>query len=147
MRIESQRAKSLLILVVASLYLAACLLPGFWGRGGFLEGGTEIPGWALVLGFPPWCGISWPSLAAMSVSAKWLWEGRLRRAFILACINILPAAYWLPMEVPGRFELRIGYYVWLAGLVVWAAGVGCLRWRDRGKKPQSAKAPNFMNDL
>lgn len=147
MRIESQRAKSSLILVVASLYLAACLLPGFWGRGGFLEGGTEGRGWVLVLGFPPLCCISWPSLAAMFVSAKWLWEDRLQRAFILACINILPAACWLTMGKPGRLELRIGYYVWLAGVVVWAVGVGCLRWRDRGKKPPLSKATNFMNDL
>jgi hypothetical protein len=123
--------KSLLMIVVASLYLAACLLPGFWARGGFFEGGDEVGGWYLVLGFPPSCMLSWPSIVAMLLSAAWLWQGRYRRAFFLGCLNILPGAYWLGMEKPGRFELRIGYYVWLAALVVWPLGVGGLLALDR----------------
>jgi 4-amino-4-deoxy-L-arabinose transferase-like glycosyltransferase len=152
MGIVSQRAKYkyLLTSAVASLYLAACLLPGFWGRGGFLDGGTEVPGWALVLGLPPLCCISWPSLAATIISAQWLWQDRLRPAFILACINILPAvyylpAYWLPM--PRKFELRIGYYLWLAAVVVWAVGVGCFRWRDQRQGQQTSKPKHAMDDL
>jgi hypothetical protein len=124
--------------------LSAARLLGPWWLSG---GGTEFPGWALVLGFPPWCCISWPSLAAMIISAEWLWEDRLRRAFILACINILPAAVWLREKVPGRFELRTGYYVWLAGVIVWAVGVGWLRWRDRAKTPSLLKANNVTDDL
>jgi hypothetical protein len=101
----------------------------------------------MVLGLPPPCIISWPSIAAMIISAKWLWADRPRRAFLLACINILPAASWLAAEEQGRMKLRVGYYVWLAGLVVWALGVGCFVAVDRGKPAVSAKAKSLMDDL
>jgi hypothetical protein len=145
---KSRRTKYLLLTaIVTAFHLAACPLPGFWGRGGLLEGGTVVPGWALVLGLPPLCCISWTSLAALFISAKWLWEDRLRRAFILACINVLPAATWFAACEPGRFELRVGYYVWFAGIVVWAVGVGWLRWTVTAKKPSSPKSFDVMDDL
>src|SRR5579883_1841616 len=97
-----RRAKLSLTCAVASLDLAACLLPGFWGRSGLLDGGTEVPGWAMVLGLPPLCCISWPSLVAMAISAKWLWGGRPRGAFPLACLKILPGASWLFASELGR---------------------------------------------
>src|SRR5262249_31165916 len=97
--------KFLLSALVAAFYLTACLLPGALERGVFLEGGTEAPGWFFVLGFPPLCQLSWPSLIAMYYSAKWLWQGRYRRAFLLGCLNILAPAPFLAMEEPGRFEL------------------------------------------
>ena len=140
-------AKFWLTFVVASLYLAACLLPGFWGRGGFLEGGTEVPGWCMVIGLPPLCCLSWPSILAMYYSAKWVWQDRYQRAFILACLNILPGAYWLAALAPGRFELRSGYYVWLTALVVWAVGVGCLRMMDRGKRPPFSQKKSVRDEL
>jgi hypothetical protein len=144
----ARRAKCWLTLAVASLYLAACLLPGVWGRGGFLECGTEIPGWAMVLGLSPLCCVSWPSLAAMIISAVWLGEDRLRRAFILACINILPVAQFLPAHWSPeacRVELRTDYYIWIAAVVGWAVGVGWLRWRERGARLPS-KAKPVMDD-
>jgi hypothetical protein len=140
-------ARFLLSVVVAGLYLTACLLPGFWGRGGFLEGGETCPGWFIVLGFPPLCQMSWPSLVAMYYSAKWLWRGRYRGAFILGCLNILPGAYWLAMEVPGKFELRAGYYFWFAGLVLWAVGAGGIRWLDLATRPRSSKGNAVLDEL
>jgi len=101
----------------------------------------------MVLGLPPLCSISWPSIIAMYYSAKWVWQDRYRRAFILACLNILPGAYWLVALAPGRFELRSGYCVWLAALIVWAVGVGCLRMLDQGKRPLFKKEKSGFDEV
>ncbi|AGA28712.1 hypothetical protein Sinac_4530 [Singulisphaera acidiphila DSM 18658] len=139
-----RQAKYALTCAVASLYLAACLLPGCWGRGGFLEGGTELPGWFIVLG-PCYCFLNWPSTAAMILSVRRLWKKQTRLAFLMACINLLPVASLLAVEEQGRFELRIGYYLWLAALAVWALGVGCFVLLDR-RKPASSSKPNPIMD-
>lgn len=145
---EAFRAARLsLTVAVVGLYLAVCVLSGFWGRGGFLEGGTDVPGFVLVIGFPPLSCTCWFPIVGMIISARWLWEGRDRRAFILACINILPVAFWLPVENPGRFELRVGYYLWLASHVLWAVGIGCLRVVDRGKPGSTAKEKSVIDEL
>ncbi len=44
-------------------------------------------------------------------------------------------------------ELRIGYYLWLAGLMVWAIGVGCLLLLGLGKPTSSAKVKNGLDDF
>lgn len=117
--------------VVACLYVAACLLPAFWGRGGFLEGGTELPGWFLIIGLPPFCCSGLPSTLATIVSGRWLWQNKYREASALACLNLFAPLYWLSQTEPGRFVLRKGFYVWSIALVVWAAGVVVISLLDR----------------
>ena len=126
------RAKRWLTSVVAALYLAACLLPGFWGRGGLLKGGIEVRGWDMVF---LWWPISLPSLLAMILSVRWLWRDRFRRAFVAACINLFVVSLWLLGEGTGDMELRSGYYCWLVGVAVWAVGAGYLGSWQRRKKP------------
>ncbi|WP_145952169.1 hypothetical protein [Paludisphaera borealis] len=87
------------------------------------------------------------SIVAMYFSAMWLWQGRHRRAFIMGCLNLLPASFWILMERPGSFELRSGYYVWLAGVTLWAVGVGCIRVVDRRRPASSSKETSPLEEL
>jgi hypothetical protein len=128
--------------LVAVLIGISCCQPFFWGRGGFLEGGTELPGWAVVM-LPGPCCMSWPSIFAFWLSAIWIYWDEYRGAFILSCLNLLPTAIWLIYEEPGRFELRSGYYFWLAAAILWAVGIGWLRFSARRdcqalEKPKTA---------
>ena len=150
--VSELRAKRLLTRTVLGLYLAGCVLPMYWGRGGFLEAGTVLPGWVIILGLPPLCCQAWPMLAAQYVSMKWLWQDRYRGAFLLACLNLLPSAPGLAAlfvaQPPGYPPvLRIGYYVWLTALVVWMLGVGILWLQYRGKRPLSAKEKSALEEL
>ena len=104
----------MLSVLVAGFSLIAWLLPGVWGRGGFPGGGTDLPGWFLVLGLP--CNfLAWISRLAMYLSALWFWGEEYRAAFPTAYLNILPVSSELLMLQPGRYELRSGNHVWLAG--------------------------------
>jgi hypothetical protein len=133
-----------LIAIVTILMSLACPLPYAWGRGGFLEGGTVLPGWAFVLGAPPFfCCIGWPSSIALIVSAKWLWEGRSLGAFLLGCLAACPGLFMLRQQEPGRLELRTGFYVWFSGVVTWMVGVGLLFLVDLRKCGFSAIAARY----
>jgi hypothetical protein len=137
--------KRLLIATVLVLFATSCCLSAFWGRGGFLEGGTDLYGWQLVLFgwfpvLPFW--VPWTSNIFLAFSVHRLWKGRDMdaRGFALTAVVFASIPLVMLLTRSDQLELRSGYYFWLASLMTWSAGLFYLPHKARRMKPSTAKA-------
>jgi hypothetical protein len=142
--ITVDQEKRALTATVFVMFAASCPFSAFWGRGGFLEGGTDFPGWQLLLiGWLPLFGFSIPWCANIVAAASILRlrQGRHRDALGMALTAVVFASTPMVMLPSGsdRFELRTGYFLWLSSFITWAAGLIHLRHRARRTKPLAKK--------
>jgi hypothetical protein len=137
-------------------FLLACALPTFYGEGGFMESGDDLPGFLFVI-FGPLCGeviaVSWAANPCFLVAVVLLLlrKGRYGRSAILfGCLafllSLLPgiesASYStahfqsepriaLAFGADRAKELRIGYFVWVSTHWHMFVGAGTIHVWDR----------------
>jgi hypothetical protein len=119
------RARAFLTCLIAALFIRSCMLPAAWGRGGFLEGGTEFPGWwLLLLGWVPLYLYfpAWFANPMLVLVLRYSWAGRFGGAARLSWIAVALALVPLASFAASREELRRGYYFWLGSMIAAAIG-------------------------
>jgi hypothetical protein len=124
----------LFVLLIAGVFLAACVLPAAKVTGGLL------PGWACltfgILYFPVW--LANPLLFA---GCACLATGRNAAAFLLGLAAVFPALFaWVGLA--GLGEVTWGYYLWAGdvALLTTFAGVRSYLWGDR-ELPVATRRP------
>jgi hypothetical protein len=130
-RLERPPLAARLVVIVGVLlfFVPAFYLPAFWARGGFFEGGEEIPGWGiLAVGWIPLLPFFVPWLAnPLLVDAlRRFWGGAARAAvtesgFALA-LGVLPCLY-VAFDDRDSSQLLDAYYLWAGSLMVGFVGV------------------------
>lgn len=116
-----------LFVSVAALgvYVAACLLPAFWGQGGFFEAGETLYGvdlllfgWLTLFTLDP----TWLANLGLLLALVCMWRRRYQwalgvsiAALGLACLSI--------RHIGRGLEPRVGFYLWIGSMVVLALGV------------------------
>jgi hypothetical protein len=107
--------------LILAVYLASFFLPAEVTFGGMLHGTM----WGIVAFFvaiiPPYT-IVWAANPALWLGLFWVARGSWKKASIASVVSVVCASATLlyPNAGAGRDQLAIGYFVWLASMVILA---------------------------
>jgi hypothetical protein len=134
--------------VVWSLYAVACACPAYYETPFALDGpavGGPVPGWSvlafswlLALLYPP-AFIPWAANFLLLGGWVAFRRGRVRRAAVCGCAAVVAGFASFAMPHAEVERLLLGYYLWQASLLCFAAASAWCWWRNRAG-PASARA-------
>lgn len=121
--------RTVIALVVMSLFGVACSLPSLSVKSGFDPDGGEIRGIFLLLFGPVACSGSLPWFANIALFDAMLALRRHKPVRMLCAASIAILLALIPMDDVGEHgsSLHGGYWFWLASMVAALAGAVCLR--------------------
>jgi len=111
----SRRFSRVALQLALAIYAVSFLLPAYEDR--YDNRLVVHPGWSAFLQAMLWLEVAWLANPAFWTAVILVVRGRPRLAFASAASGALLAARFL-VDQKGIDSLRVGYYVWLASMIV-----------------------------
>lgn len=149
----AEKLGRVVVVAVAALYVAACLLPVLNAPDGRAGSGHNLgkhpygisDGWlALLFGWCPPYTIPWAANLFLPFAMERLWSRRFDGAAVLGGVALLlglTAPHFIVMNDQPHATLLIGHKLWLAALAALPAGAVCCRMMCDRPLPPDPSAP------